>query len=201
MNSACGMRGYMLRYDFSADFRIGISEKVDAYRMSYDAGFQRRRGERLVLNAPTERAIPPSCETTVGRIEGAVTDFENRFNDFFWSQGFLAAMAPGEGDGGGLWPPLSDELLTLAGEAERHVEEILSELPEEEAQRGRRYYQLRREDIDGGAGYLYLHGYEYAFCILETTGHRMDAGRLNAIYAALGLSPDEGSAPPDAHIK
>ena len=187
MNGSCGVRGYMLRQDFSVDFQIEISEKVDAYRMVYDAAYQRRRAERMTLNAPSERAIPPSCETAVGRIEDALAVFENRYNDFFWSQGFQSAMTAGED----AWPQFPDWLEALEREMDERVEAILAELEGEELARGRRYFQLRREDIGGGGGYRYLHGYEFAFCILESTGRRMDRARLAAVYAWLGLAPAE----------
>lgn len=192
MNGTCGVRGYMLRQDFSADFQIEISEKVDAYRMAYDAAYQQRRAERMTINAPTERAIPLSSETTVGRIEDAVSPFENRFNDFFWSQGFLAAMTASEPDFPGddaPWPALPAALQAMEREMTARVEEILEDLEEEECRRGRRYFQLRKQDIDGGAGYRYLHGYEFAFCIQESTGSPVDPARLKRVYAALNLTP------------
>ncbi|MCI8420480.1 MAG: hypothetical protein HFF79_08280 [Oscillospiraceae bacterium] len=190
MNESCGIRGYMLRQDFFVDFQIEISEKVDAYRMAHDIGFQQRRAERMVLNAPTERAIPPSCETTVGKVENAVTEFENRFNNFFWAQGFLAAMTETEEESAGEpWPQLPPELQAVEQEMNAQVDAILKDLPEEESQRGWRYFQLRRQDIEDGAGYRFLYGYEYAFCILESTGRRLDTIRLDRIYACLGLNP------------
>lgn len=191
MNGFCRVRGYMLRQDFSTDFQIEISEKVDAYRMAYDAAYQRRRAERMSINTPTERAIPLSCETVVGRIEDALASFENQYNSFFWFQGFRAAMDIPEMDRveSSSWLWLSNELRAMAHETAAQVDGILSELDGEELRRWERYFELRKEDIDGGAGYQYLHGYEYAFCILESTGHSVDSTRLNRVYANLGLEP------------
>jgi hypothetical protein len=191
VNHSCGIRGYMLRQNFSIDFQIEISEKIDAYRMAYDTAYQRSRAERMAINTPTERAIPPSRETTVGKIEDALSAFESRFNDFFWSQGFLAAMTSSDSDAAGSapWPPLPRELQALEAEMIAQIDGILETLEGEELDRGRRYAQLRRQDIAGGAGYRYLHGYEYAFCVLESTGHQMNSLRLESVYACLGLQP------------
>lgn len=191
MNNSCGVCGYMLRENFFADFQIEVSEKVDSYRMVYDTAYQRRRAERMAINTPTERAIPLSCETVVGRMEDVLAPFENQFNSFFWFQGFQAAMAAPEnepaGDGPWLW--LSDGLRAMARETVAQVDDILSELDSEELSRWERYFELRKLDIDSGASYRYLHGYEYAFCVLESTGHPVDTTRLERVYARLGLSP------------
>lgn len=124
------------------------------------------------------------CDTQVEYEQVVLNDFcdyEGIYDDFYWTQGLLAAIQSS------LTAP--DPIPGLAEseqDLQRSRDDFAAKLDEEQKAAFYSYVKAKKESIDSTKDCAYLHGYEFALTLVNNIGIKANEDNLGKMYAKLG---------------
>ncbi len=173
--------------------RIDRLELLEAFTSLADTGIQKLHSQYFdnsaFISARTQWAKYfelLDCDTQVEYeqvVLNAFCDYEGIYDDFYWTQGLLAAVQSGL--------KVPDPIPGLA-ESERALqhswEDFAAKLNEEQKTAFYNYVKAKKASIDNTKGCAYLHGYESALTLVSNIGIKANEDDLGKMYAKLGKS-------------
>jgi len=124
------------------------------------------------------------CDTQVEyeqAVLNAFCDYEGIYNDFYWTQGLLAAVRSDL-----TVPDPIPELAEAERALQRSWDDFAARLDEKQKMPFYNYVKAKKAYIDSTKDCAYLHGYESAVTLVSNIGIKVNEDGLGDLYAKLG---------------